>query len=95
MAFQYERDGYAVIPNFLTDKEISEMRAAMDRIIADMDPKEHSTHVFHLDDKTTKSRDEYFLTSNDKIRFFFEPDAVDDAGNLKVPKDVAVNKIGS
>jgi phytanoyl-CoA hydroxylase len=37
--------------------------------------------------------DDYFLTSGDKVRFFFEPDAIID-GTLSKPKHLAINKIG-
>ncbi|XP_048339063.1 phytanoyl-CoA dioxygenase domain-containing protein 1-like, partial [Sphaerodactylus townsendi] len=37
---------------------------------------------------------EYFLTSGDKIRFFFEKGVFDDKGDFLVPKDASLNKIG-
>lgn len=38
--------------------------------------------------------DQYFFDSSDKVSFFFDTDAFDDAGNLVYPKEMAVNKIG-
>lgn len=38
--------------------------------------------------------DDYFLTSGDKIRFFFEEDAFGPDGELKYDKEKAINKIG-
>lgn len=38
--------------------------------------------------------DDYFLTSGDKIRFFFEEDAIGADGKLNRPKELAINKFG-
>ncbi|KAL8596755.1 hypothetical protein ACOMHN_053851 [Nucella lapillus] len=38
--------------------------------------------------------DDYFMNSGDKIRFFFEPGAIDKTGQLTVDKTRSVNKIG-
>jgi hypothetical protein len=40
------------------------------------------------------SRDAYFLESATTIRCFFEEDARDERGRLRVPKALAINKIG-
>ena len=38
--------------------------------------------------------DDYFLSSGDKVRFFFEEDAFSPSGELQKPKSRAINKIG-
>ncbi|HET9788819.1 MAG TPA: phytanoyl-CoA dioxygenase family protein, partial [Pyrinomonadaceae bacterium] len=38
--------------------------------------------------------DEYFLTSGDKIRFFFEENAFNEDGTLRYEKEKSINKIG-
>jgi len=39
-------------------------------------------------------KDDYFLNSGDKIRFFWEDNVFDNNGNLKLNKHLAINKIG-
>ena len=41
-----------------------------------------------------QASDRYFLDSGDKIRYFFEVDAFDEAGNLQMDKHKCMNKIG-
>ena len=42
----------------------------------------------------TRTSDDHFLGSGDKVTCFFEEDAFDEDGQLKVDKDRAINKLG-
>jgi phytanoyl-CoA hydroxylase len=42
----------------------------------------------------TRTSDDYFLESGDRIRFFFEEDAFDECGELRQSKELSINKIG-
>ena len=41
-----------------------------------------------------RSKDDYFLESGDKVRFFWEEGVFDAAGRLKMDRSLAINKIG-
>ena len=89
---RFERDGFVVIPAFKTPDAIAALRARAAEIVRAFDPAE-STAIFTTRDESTKS-DDYFLTSGDKIRCFFEEEAFDGAGSLRQPKELSINKIG-
>jgi phytanoyl-CoA hydroxylase len=90
---QYERDGYLVIPNFVSQESCDGLKAHVEQLLADFDP-ESIRSVFDTEDRSFLNKDRYFLESGDKIRFFFETGAIDSDGTLLKPKELAVNKIG-
>ena len=88
----FDRDGVLVIPDFYSSDECDALRARMAEMVDGFDSAEAST-VFTTTDRE-QLRDEYFLASGDKVRFFFEEGAFDDDGNLTAPFDQVLNKVG-
>ncbi len=92
MRERFERDGYLVIPDFASSPAIETVRARAAEIVEAFDPHEAAS-IFSTRDESTKS-DQYFLTSGDKIRCFFEEEAFGPDGSLLRPKERSINKIG-
>ena len=93
MTTSFERDGFVVLPGFKDHTEIVALRERAAAIVEAFDPGEASA-IFTTRDETTTKADDYFLTSGDKIRCFFEEEAFDDSGRLRQPKAFSINKIG-
>jgi len=91
---KFEKDGLLVIEDFLTSDEVEGLKAEITKIVDEMDPKTDRGVFSTTDNNSKQASDKYFLDSGDKIRFFFEVDAFDEAGELQLDKHKSLNKIG-
>lgn len=89
----FSRDGCLIVEGFLSSDECDEIKERTYQIVAEADLSEHPMVIFDTR-ANNQARTDYFITSGDKIRFFFEEGAVDEQGKLKVPIDRALNKMG-
>lgn len=88
----YDENGYLILERFADENECDLLRARAEELVRDFDPAEIvSIFSTHEQNRTT---DDYFLTSGDKIRFFFEENAFNPDGILKYDKEKSINKIG-
>ncbi len=88
----YEDNGFLVLEGFASEDECDQLRTRAAEMVHEFDPSAViSIFSTHEQNRTT---DDYFLTSGDKIRFFFEENAFNADGTLKYEKEKSINKIG-
>jgi phytanoyl-CoA hydroxylase len=71
---QWERNGYLLIPDALDLETVATLLQTTQQMLADFSLDDHPMTKFTTGDSadTKHVGDDYFLTSGDKIRFFFE-----------------------
>lgn len=92
MLAAYEETGVIILRNFVSEEDCKALRERALQLVEAFDPAEvrsvfSTTSQAQLDDS-------YFIDSGDKIRFFLEGDAFDDAGRLRQSRENSLNKIG-
>ncbi|XP_004392554.1 PREDICTED: phytanoyl-CoA dioxygenase domain-containing protein 1 isoform X2 [Odobenus rosmarus divergens] len=94
---KFQEDGFLVLEGFLSADECAAMQQRIGELVADMDVPVRCRIEFSTqadEQLRTKGNKDYFLSSGDKIRFFFEKGVFDNKGNFLVPPEKSVNKIG-
>lgn len=88
----YDRDGFLVLPGFVSLDACERLRTRAEQMVQRFDPSGvvsiFSTH------EQNRLTDDYFLESGSKVRFFFEEDAFTAHGELGQAKERSINKIG-
>src|SRR5262249_30269113 len=89
---EYEQNGFLVFENFVAAGDCDRLRERAQELVRKFDPQS-LVSIFSTREQTRTS-DDYFLESGDKIRFFFEENAFLPGGSLRQNKERSINKIG-
>ena len=88
----YRRNGYLILPNLIDPIECDRLKDQAMTLV-----RNNATDAIRETFSTMnqgKPKDEFFLSTATTISYFFEVGALDATGNLTVPVERAINKIG-
>ncbi len=89
---RWQRDGYLTLPGFKTAAELLAVKTRAQTIVEAFDPTQGASR-FSTRDRALVA-DAALLSSAQAVHCFFEEEALDEAGQLRVPKNQSINKIG-
>lgn len=89
---RFQADGFTVLERFTSDRACWQLKSRIGQLLDGFDPSQVQS-IFNTNEQTRTS-DDYFLNSGDKIRYFFEAEAFDAQGALRQAKAQSINKIG-
>ncbi len=88
------RDGFLVLPDFVSAERCLALRERAMELARIHVPSPDQATVFTADGRALHAAEEYFLTSGEAIRCFFEKGAFDAEGRLKSDAHLSLNKLG-
>ena len=90
----FRRDGFLVIPGFVDEARCIALRERAMELARRHVPLPAQATIFTGDGKPLHAGDDYFLSSGEAIRCFFEKDAFDAEGRLRADAHLCLNKLG-
>ncbi len=91
---RYRQDGFLLLPDFVDAERCLALRRRAMELAERHVPSPQQATIFTADGRALHASDEYFLTSGEAIRCFFEKDAFDAGGRLRAEAHLCLNKLG-
>ena len=90
----FRDDGFLVVPDFVPEERCLALRERAMQLAKKHVPSPEQATIFTADGKPQHASDDYFLSSGEQIRCFFEKDAFDEQGRLRSEAHLSLNKLG-